>query len=203
MVDYSNFGNQYYDASQIGSDSASLAKIAADTSAFILSRINDNLIRELDYQGGYTDEEILDSMIVGNLKWWEKYLALQSIRVERTGGEAVTDYIVQNMSVMMLLVIPIFALTLKLIYIRRKALYVQHLIHALHLHSFAYLVYGIANLILIYAAISDALSFFFSLFTLIGISTYANISFLKVYSQGWFKTFIKFNLWGGYTCLCW
>lgn len=69
MVDYSNIGNQYYDTSQIGSDSASLAKIAADTSAFILSRINDNLIRELDYQGGYTDEEILDSMIFGNLKW--------------------------------------------------------------------------------------------------------------------------------------
>lgn len=196
LVDYSGFGNQYYDPAQFTPDSAYVAKMEKDTSALIFNRINDKLIKELDYRGNYSDQEILDSMNLGKLKWWEEYFALQRIRVERSGGEAVTDYIVQNMSVMMLLVIPVFALILKLVYIRRKTLYVQHLIHALHLHSFAYLAYGVINLILIYAAISDVIGFFLSLSIFIGVSTYAYTSFLKVYNQGWFKTIIKFNLVG-------
>ena len=200
LVDYSRFGNNYYNPSfnheHYQPDSSYLAKVAIDTNAFILNRINDKLIKELDFRGTYSDYEILDSMNLGKLQWWEEYLAMQSIRVERNGSEAIMEYIVQNMSVMMLLVIPMFALILKLVYIRRKVLYVQHLIHALHLHSFAYLTYGAANLILIYAIFSDLTGFWFSLLVFMGVSTYAYTSFLKVYRQGWFKTLIKFNLVG-------
>lgn len=50
------------------------------------------------------------------------------------------------------------------------------------------------NLILIYWLADDTWSFFFWLFSFASVSTYAYISFLKVYQQGWFKTLIKFNL---------
>lgn len=200
LVDYSMYGSEYYNPSftheHYNADSSRLAKLTADSSAFILNRINNDLVRELDFRGTYSDQEILDSMNIGGLKWWEEYIAIQSIRVERSGGEAVTDYIVQNMSVMMLLVIPIFAVILKLVYVRRKVLYVQHLVHALHLHSFAYLFYGVATLILIYGITGDDTGFWFWLFSFFSVSTYAYVSFLKVYGQGWLKTLIKFNLVG-------
>jgi hypothetical protein len=197
LADYSSFNYGGINPANFSPDSAQYAKKARDTTAFILNRLNEQKIRELDYKGNYTDGQILDSMrLEGTLKWWEEYLAIQKIRIERGGGEAVTDYIIKNLPLMMLLVIPIFALVLKLVYIRRKHLYVQHLIHGLHLHSFAYLIYGLANLVLVYLIESDAIGFFFALATFIGVSTYAYVSFLRFYKQGWFKTVIKFNLVG-------
>src|SRR5260370_30221480 len=50
---------------------------------------------------------------------------------------------------MMLCCIPLFALVLKLLYVRRKVFYIDHLIYALHIHSFAYL----ATILIILATI--------------------------------------------------
>ena len=174
-----------------------LEEKAADSTAFVLSRINSPLIRELDHKFDASDREILDSMRLGNLKWWEEYLAIQVIRVEKNGEQAITDFMINNLSLMMLLVIPFFALVLKVMYIRKKKLYVQHLIHALHLHSFAYFVYGISLLVLIYLVKNETLAFIIWLFSFIGVSTYAYISFIRVYRQRWFKTLVKFNIVGG------
>ena len=43
-----------------------------------------------------------------------------------------------NLPYMMLCCIPLFALVLKLLYIRRRLFYIDHLIYALHIHSFFY-----------------------------------------------------------------
>src|SRR4029077_8312403 len=43
-----------------------------------------------------------------------------------------------NLPYMMLCCIPLFALVLKLLYIRRRIFYSDHLIYALHIHSFLY-----------------------------------------------------------------
>src|SRR5260370_3981306 len=50
---------------------------------------------------------------------------------------------------MMLCCIPLFALVLQLLYVRRKVFYIDHLIYALHIHSFAYL----ATILIILATI--------------------------------------------------
>lgn len=196
ITNYSTYGQGYYGSNNSDIDTAYYNRKARDTSAFISNRINNPLIREMNFRGNYTDHQILDSMHLGKLKWWEEYLAIQTIRTERSGGQVMTEYIIQNMPIMMLIVIPLFAMILKLFYIRRKQLYVQHLIHALHLHSFAYLIYGIVNLLLIYLLGNEDFGAMFAFFTFVGVSTYAYISFLKVYRQGWIKTLIKFNLVG-------
>ena len=43
-----------------------------------------------------------------------------------------------NLPYMMLCCIPLFALVLKVLYIRRHVFYIDHLIYALHIHTFAY-----------------------------------------------------------------
>ena len=43
-----------------------------------------------------------------------------------------------NLPYMMLCCIPLFALVLKVLYIRRRIFYIDHLIYALHIHTFFY-----------------------------------------------------------------
>jgi hypothetical protein len=43
-----------------------------------------------------------------------------------------------NLPYMMLCCIPLFAFVLKVLYIRRRVFYIDHLIYALHIHTFAY-----------------------------------------------------------------
>src|SRR5437773_8739064 len=43
-----------------------------------------------------------------------------------------------NLPYMMLCCIPLFAFVLKILYIRRHIFYIDHLVYALHIHTFAY-----------------------------------------------------------------
>jgi len=70
IATYSTMNQNYYNWKDYVDDSAHYAKKARDTTAFTTNRINDPLIRELDYQGNYIDQKILDSMHLGQLKWW-------------------------------------------------------------------------------------------------------------------------------------
>ena len=106
--------------------------------------------------------------------------------------ELFISYLFKNLPLMMLLLLPVFALILKLLYVRSSNLYIKHLIHTLHLHCFAYIVYGLTLLIMHY--LLDSFWVGFISFTI--VSTYAFISFLVVYKQGVFKTLMKFNLAG-------
>src|SRR5205823_6628003 len=43
-----------------------------------------------------------------------------------------------NLPYMMLCCIPLFAFVLKILYVRRRIFYIDHLVYALHIHTFAY-----------------------------------------------------------------
>jgi len=128
----------------------------------------------------------------------------KQVRKIFANDEGFKGFVLGNLPLMMFILIPLFAGVLKLIYVRRKHLYIKHIVHALHIHSFAYLIYGL-SLLLMFKVFSDDLfpnTDMEGLRGLIGLaffiltSTYAYISFLKVYKQGWFKTLIKFNIVG-------
>ncbi len=118
--------------------------------------------------------------------------------------EGFKSFMLGNLPLMMFILIPLFAGVLKLIYVRRKHLYIKHIVHALHVHAFAYFIYGIALLIMFKLLTPEVFpnmnhemwrgilaGVFF-----VGVSTYVYVSFLKVYQQHWFKTLIKFNIVG-------
>lgn len=110
--------------------------------------------------------------------------------------EGFKGFVLGNLPLMMFLLIPLFAAVLKLIYVRRKHLYIKHVVHALHVHSFAYLIYGITLLIIFKLIDDEGWRGIIAGIAFIGVSTYVYASFLKVYKQGWFKSLIKFNIVG-------
>jgi hypothetical protein len=98
---------------------------------------------------------------------------------------------------MMLCCIPLFAFILKILYIRQRRFYVEHLVYALHIHSFLYVAVIITSLASMGAnrtvpVLSGWIIGLMSCAILIQIFR----SIRRVYKQGWFFTTVKF-LFGG------
>ena len=103
-----------------------------------------------------------------------------------------------NLPYMMLCCIPLFAFVLKILYIRRHIFYIDHLIYALHIHTFAYT--GIMLIVLATIGLNrtapDPIAA--SMIALLWIAFVVQIflSIRLVYRQGWFISIFKF-IFGG------
>lgn len=99
-----------------------------------------------------------------------------------------------NLPYMMLCCIPLFAFVLKVLYVRRRIFYIDHLIYALHIHSFFYT--AIMLIVLITMGLNRVIPGTFAdwIIALFWI-TFAIQIFLSiryVYRQGWFLSLLKF-----------
>ncbi|MEN8250201.1 MAG: hypothetical protein ABFS32_14810 [Bacteroidota bacterium] len=140
-------------------------------------------------------DQVMDSLNTTSLSSFQYNLTRQYVRLARADKQIVLGQLLKNLPIMMLFTMPLFALLLKLFYMRRHQYYITHLIHALHLHSFAYVIYGFAFVMARYW-VPDGTGFYVILSAVILASTHSYISFLKVYKQGWFKTLVKFKTLG-------
>ena len=107
-----------------------------------------------------------------------------------------------NLPYMMLCCIPLFALVLKLLYIRRRLFYIDHLIYALHIHTFFYasvMLIVLATIGLVRLAPGAVAGWLIALLW-IAFVTQIFLSIRHVYRQGWFITIFKF-LFGGFVYL--
>jgi hypothetical protein len=107
-----------------------------------------------------------------------------------------------NLPYMMLCCIPLFALVLKVLYVRKRIFYIDHLVYALHIHSFAYL--AIMLIVLITLGLIRSIPGTFAGWIIaalwITFATQVFLSIRRVYRQGWFFTVFKFFL-GGFAYL--
>ena len=107
-----------------------------------------------------------------------------------------------NLPYMMLCCIPLFALVLKVLYVRKRIFYIDHLVYALHIHSFAYL--AIMLIVLITIGLNRSIPGTFAGWIIaalwITFATQIFLSIRRVYRQGWFFTVFKFFL-GGFAYL--
>jgi hypothetical protein len=107
-----------------------------------------------------------------------------------------------NLPYMMLCCIPLFALVLKVLYLRKRIFYIDHLVYALHIHSFAYL--AIMLIVLITIGLNRSIPGTFAGWTIaalwIAFAVQVFLSISRVYQQGWFFTVFKFFL-GGFAYL--
>src|SRR5438105_2350274 len=103
-----------------------------------------------------------------------------------------------NLPYMMLCCIPLFALVLKVLYVRKRVFYIDHLVYALHIHSFAYLAIMLIVLITIglNRSIPGAFAGWIIAALWITFATQIFLSIRRVYRQGWFFTVFKFFLGG-------
>ncbi len=133
---------------------------------------------------------------------WIETRAKEKIGEHGTNLQLFVKTLISNLPYMMLCCIPLFALVLKLLYVRRKVFYIDHLIYALHIHSFAYL----ATILIILATISlnhvAAGVFAGWIIALLWVTFAVQIllSIRRVYRQGWFISIFKF-LFGGFLYL--
>src|SRR4030095_7462512 len=107
-----------------------------------------------------------------------------------------------NLPYMMLCCIPLFAFVLKILYVRRHIFYIDHLVYALHIHTFFYT----AIMLIVLATIGlnrfapGAIAGWLIALLWIAFVTQIFLSIRYVYRQGWFFSIFKF-LFGGFVYL--
>src|SRR5438046_7249067 len=103
-----------------------------------------------------------------------------------------------NLPYMMLCCIPLFAFVLKVLYVRKRIFYIDHLVYALHIHSFAYL--AIMLIVLITIGLNRSIQGTFAGWIIaalwITLATQIFLSIRSVYRTGWFFTVFHFFLGG-------
>ena len=128
---------------------------------------------------------------------WMEARAKEKIGEHGSNAELFLITVISNLPYMMLCCIPLFALVLKILYIRRRIFYIDHLVYALHIHSFAYLaviVITLTGMGLNRSApnLTAPVCNILWIAALIAIF----ISIRRVYRQGWFFSITKFLLGG-------
>ena len=102
--------------------------------------------------------------------------------------------LLSNLPYMMLCCIPLFAFVLKILYIRRQIFYIDHLIYALHIHTFFYT--GMMLIVLATIGLNHAIPGTIAgwVIALLWIAFVVQIflSIRRVYRQGWFISTLKF-----------
>ena len=115
-------------------------------------------------------------------------------KFNRRGGNF-TQFVLSKLIWMVVLMMPALALLLKLLYIRRKHYYVEHLVFSFHYHAFSFLIVSIVllwnqtKLDQAYPWLDD--SFLIGM-SFLWILIYLFIAMRRFYQQHWFKTFIKY-----------
>jgi hypothetical protein len=134
-------------------------------------------------------------------KWLERR-AKEKFGEHGSKAELFLRTLFQNLPYMMLCCIPLFALVLKILYLRRRVFYIEHLIYALHIHSFAYVGFMLLVLATIglHRAPIDGLAGWIIAALWIAFGGQIFLSIHKVYRQGWLLSIFKF-LFGGFVYL--
>lgn len=128
-------------------------------------------------------------------KWMEQRIK-DKIGEGGTRVKLFVETLRSNLSTMMLFCIPVFAFVLKILYVRQKRFYIEHLVYALNIHAFFYLATIIVVLISIglHAVIPGAPQVLLTLL-LCGIAfVQIFLSIRAVYRQSWFMSLFKFAL---------
>jgi hypothetical protein len=110
--------------------------------------------------------------------------------------------LVSNLPYMVLACIPLFAFVLKILYIRKRIFYIDHLVYALHIHTFAYLATMLIVLITmgLNRTMPGVLAGWIIALLWCTFAVQIFLSIRRVYRQGWFFTIFKFFL-GGFVYL--
>jgi hypothetical protein len=114
-------------------------------------------------------------------------------RFQKALIKVITDRVVfvrsfyKSISYLLFILMPAYALILKLLYIRRKRLYIEHLIFSLNMHSFALLLFSIMVILkTTFPAVGDSFNLM-----LIFLPLYFSLGMKRFYIQAWFKTILK------------
>ena len=134
-------------------------------------------------------------------KWFEQR-AREKFGEHGTNIQLFLVTLMSNLPYMMFACIPLFACVLKILYIRRRIFYIDHLVYALHIHTFAYV--GVVLIVLATIGLNRAVpgpaAGWIIALLWIAFLVQVFLSIRRVYRQGWFISIFKF-LFGGFVYL--
>ena len=134
-------------------------------------------------------------------KWIEGH-AKQKLGEHGTNLQLFLITMISNLPYMVLCCIPLFAFVLKILYLRKRVFYIDHLVYALHIHTFAYL--AIILIVLATLGLNRTVSGLLAgwivgvLWAIFAVQIFLSIR--RVYRQDWFMTVLKFLV-GGFIYL--
>ena len=134
-------------------------------------------------------------------QWLEKQVK-EKIGEDGARAKLFMETLRSNIPAMMLCCIPLFAFILKILYIRKGRFYVEHLVYALHIHTFLYVTVIITSLAVMGADRTvAALAGWIKGLMACAIVVQIFLSIRRVYKQGWFMTMVKFVTGGLVYCV--
>ena len=131
---------------------------------------------------------------------WVEARAKEKIGEHGSKAQLFVSTVINNLPYMMLCCIPLFAFVLKILYIRRRVFYVDHLVYALHIHAFAYIAIMLIVLLTIgLKRLAPSTTGWIAILWL-AFAVQILLSIRRVYRQGWLFTIFKFFA-GGFVYL--
>jgi len=133
----------------------------------------------------------LDSLKHPHTFWNRFYYSkvIEAVEIANDHGKSLNKKIVSNLSIALFVFLPLFALFLKLFYVRRHFNYMEHLVFVFNTQAVFFILMMIVTSINFFSKNLSITAIFIVLFLI-----YLYMALLKFYNQGWFKTFIKFSL---------
>lgn len=162
----------------------------------------DSLVRLGDIQAARVQVVPDINMKVGLPEWMPRSAAVDRLGTAR-GADARTEALTEigraalrQLPTSLFLLLPLFALLLKLVYVRRDWYYSEHLVFGFHVHAAAFLILTLALLPSVWmssggTAGESAFASYLVGMLLASIPVYYLIASWRVYRQGVFKTLAK------------
>ncbi|NUQ26081.1 MAG: DUF3667 domain-containing protein [Saprospiraceae bacterium] len=138
-----------------------------------------------------TEEEVLDKYKFTG--FWPRTQVKQNLRAYKH-LDTLATYVLSKLIWMVLLMMPALSLILKLLYIRRKRYFVEHLVFSFHFHAFAFLLMSAYYIFWANVAMAETtttLDIIIFAVVPVYLMVYLLLAMRRVYQQGWIKTFIK------------
>ena len=120
---------------------------------------------------------------------YDRVKAVNSLGDDNENLKELRQQFFSYVSISLFIFLPLFTLSLKFFYMRRRYTYVEHLVFVFHTQTVFFLLSSIFYLIYFFKPQDYSLGIFFLLFL-----SYLFMAMKKFYQQGYFKTFIKFIL---------
>lgn len=98
--------------------------------------------------------------------------------------DAFTEQFLEYVPQMMFLLLPVFAMLMRLTYLFSPFHYLQHLVFSLHYHSFAFLMYIVGQVV-------ERVGWHWDGFLLLALFIYLPLAFRRSFDSGWFAALFK------------
>ncbi len=96
-----------------------------------------SLIDHLNKNNSMDPDEVMDSLRLNKFPFFRRAMVKQIVKINQETNASLNSYLLGQIPLIVFFLLPVFAFILKTFF-WRKGLYIKHLIHSIHIHSFLF-----------------------------------------------------------------